>query len=67
MSGGYNDSIATMDSDMLISVLKNPNVVKKILEIFRGNSKESTLQEIVTKEITKMSFSKGNRRMDDFV
>lgn len=59
--------MSTLDSDVLISVLKSPNVVKKMLEFFRGNSKESTLQDIVVKEIAKISISKGNRRMDDFV
>jgi hypothetical protein len=67
MQNGYNSSMSTLDSDVLISVLKSPNVVKKMLEFFRGNSKESTLQDIVVKEIAKISISKGNRRMDDFV
>lgn len=67
MVSGYNDTTSTLDSDALISVLKSPNVVKKILEFFRGNSKETTLQDIVIKEIEKMTISKRNRRMDDFV
>ncbi|MGY5149573.1 MAG: hypothetical protein ACW9W3_05880 [Candidatus Nitrosopumilus sp. bin_68KS] len=67
MQTGYNDQITTMDSDVLISILKSPYVVKKILEIFRGNSKESTLQDIVKKEIAKMTISKKNRSIDDFV
>lgn len=67
MQDGYNGSELTLDSHALISVLKNPHVVKKILEFFRGNSKEITLQDIVIKEITKKSISKENRRIDDFV
>ena len=32
MVSGYNGAISTLDSDVLVSVLKSPNVVKKILE-----------------------------------
>ena len=60
-------SISTLDSHALISVLKSPNVVKKILEFFRGNSTEIALQDVVIKEIVKVSTSKENRRIDDFV
>lgn len=67
MAKGYNGSTSTLDSQALISVLKSPHVAKKILEFFRGNSKEITLQDIVIKEITKKSNSKENRRIDDFV
>lgn len=67
MVSGYNGAISTLDSDVLVSVLKSPNVVKKILEFFRGNSNESTLQDIVIKEVEKVLTSKRNRSMDDFV
>lgn len=60
-------SISTLDSHALTSVLKSPNVVKKILEFFRGNYTEINLQDIIIKEIAKATISKGNRRIDDFV
>lgn len=67
MQDGYNGSELTLDSHTLISVLQNPYVVKKILEFFRGNSKEIDLQDIVINEIEKITVSKENRRIDDFV
>jgi hypothetical protein len=67
MQAQYNGLGTTMDSQTLISVLKNPNVVKKMLEFFRGNSREITLQDIIIKEITKVSILKENRSIDDFV
>ena len=67
MNDRYNESVSTLDSNTLTSVLKNPHVVKKILEFFRGNSKEITLQDLVRKEIAKVPISKKNGRIDDFV
>lgn len=67
MQNEYNRSALTLDSHTLITVLKNPRVTKKILEFFRGNYTQIALQDIVIKEIAKVSISKENRRIDDFV
>jgi predicted nucleic acid-binding protein len=62
-----NRLMLALDSHTLITVLTNSHVAKKILEFFRGNSTEIALQDIVIKEIVKVSTSKENRRIDDFV
>lgn len=55
------------DSRILITALKNPQIAKKILEFFRGESTEIALQDTITKEIIDVTISKENRRIDDFV